>query len=131
MNKKIFCLVLAIFAVLPNYNYACADDGDDDVPGGIIFTPIPHRSNGNNNWPAAFVLYNEQMETVEISFTEVLHNVTIRAYYEGMLIDTVTIGATSNGYIETIDLNHGEGYYRIVIETNGQTIYNNGYEFEY
>ena len=69
------------------------------------------------------------MGAAEVTFTSVLDDVTINVYYEGMLIDNITIGTTNTGDSETINFNQGEGYYTIVVKANGQTIYNSTFEY--
>lgn len=125
MKKKLFLLVMAIFAILPNYNVANAQEGGD----GILLTPVPHRARGNANKACVYVNYNENMGSAEVTFTGVLNNVTIKVYYEGMYINEVEVGTTSAGDVETIDFYYGEGNYRIVVETDGQTIYDKSYEY--
>jgi len=125
MNKKLFLLVLAIFAILPNYNVANAQDISD----GVIFPQLPHRAKGNTNKTYVYANYNENTGSADVHFTAVLSNVTIKVYYEGVFIDEVTVATTSNGYTETINFNNGEGFYRIVVESNGRTLFND--EFEY
>lgn len=126
MNKKLFFLVMALFAVLPNYNVACADNEPDD--DGIILPTLPHKIRSCNR-PAVYVSYNDYMGAAEISFTGVLNNVTIKVYHEGMLVDDITIGTTSYGYKEIVYFSMGEGDYRVVVETKGNIIYNNTFEY--
>lgn len=121
--------MMAIFAILPNYNVANAGDDDDD--DDVIFYPtVPHRIKSKPHTPTTvYVNYNEYMGAAEVTFTSVLDDVTINVYYEGMLIDNITIGTTNTGDSETINFNQGEGYYTIVVKANGQTIYNSTFEY--
>ena len=126
MNKKLFCLVMALFAILPNYNVVCADNEPDD--DGIILPTLPHKIRGCNR-STVYVSYDDYMGAAEVSFTGILNNVTIKVYHEGMLIDDITIGTTNYGYKEIIYFSMGEGNYRVVVETNGNAIYNNTFEY--
>jgi hypothetical protein len=124
MFKKIILSGLAIFTMCSTVIPAFADD---NIPTGIDINgipPIPHRAPKKPVSPLSTYL-NVSTNSFFIVFNKEISNVTIKMYFEGMLVEDNSYSSFNAGQYEIIGLDFGEGLYTIEVTSNGNSLFYN------
>lgn len=124
MFKKI---ILSVLVILTMCSTVVPVFADDTVPTGIDINgipPIPHRAPQKPVSTLSTYL-NASTNSFFIVFNKEVSNVTIRVYFEGMLVEDNTYSIFNAGQYEVVGLDFGEGLYTIEVTSNGNSLYYN------